>query len=138
MLSKNYLNEVKQLQKVAGILREDDDFNLSDNPFKIRKYYAIVNYGQDNQYPPVYFTVNGGKKLITILNQLHEKLTKDRVFYYTEEDLEPKTFMGEDSPTLINDDWATVTDNEEYFKEALKQFRHSEIIKIDPIAFLNK
>lgn len=32
MLSKKYLNEVKQFQKIAGILKESDEIDLDFNP----------------------------------------------------------------------------------------------------------
>ena len=48
---KSRINEVRNLQKIAGLLKEDEDFDLSYNPFKpksddeevIKKWYMNSN-----------------------------------------------------------------------------------------------
>lgn len=45
---KSRINEVRNLQKIAGLLKEDNDFNLSDNPFKTRLSEPVVyTFGYD-------------------------------------------------------------------------------------------
>jgi hypothetical protein len=34
-MRKQILDEVRFMQKIAGILKEDDDFDLSDNPLRV-------------------------------------------------------------------------------------------------------
>jgi hypothetical protein len=41
MKKNTYINEVRELQKIAGLLKEDE-FDLSDNPLKSKKRYKKV------------------------------------------------------------------------------------------------
>lgn len=40
---KSRINEVRNLQKIAGLLKEDQDFDLSDNPLKIKPLDVIFS-----------------------------------------------------------------------------------------------
>lgn len=56
------VNEIKKLQKIAGILKEDN-FDLSDNPLAVRKY-DITNHPslvQIVQRNPLYLSRQGRK-----------------------------------------------------------------------------
>lgn len=45
MNNLNKIKQIQQLQKIAGILKEDDDFNLFDNPLKPDKRILVYTHG---------------------------------------------------------------------------------------------
>ena len=49
MKSKNLINEVRNLQKIAGLLKENEDFDLSYNPFsqQILEKPVVFYFGYD-------------------------------------------------------------------------------------------
>lgn len=50
MKSKNLINEIHNLQKIAGLLKEDEDFDLSNNPLAGPKFVDNIVYHNDDEY----------------------------------------------------------------------------------------
>ena len=64
MKKKTLLSEVLQMQKIAGLLHEEEDFNLSDAPkFNVPLYYIHDEEGLEEPLGP--FTIDQAKQELT-------------------------------------------------------------------------
>jgi len=83
-------------------------------------YYAIFNkLGELGDGYPLYFTSNSKEDLVNTLNRTYKEMTGEKYIPYSLEDIEPHIYMGKRMSHFISDDWSSVTDNEEAFKNDL-------------------
>jgi hypothetical protein len=111
---KQYINEIKRMQQLAGI-----------NEIKVivPKYYALFNVYKYYNKPPMYIIAGSKEEMIEQLNSaieyfksLETENPNKWTFKYDINDLDE---VGTNSDTYIYDDWALVTNNIDIFNECV-------------------
>ena len=114
-MKKEFITEAKRLQELAGILTE---YQSTEN------YYALFNLlGDYNNGVPLYIITDTKEKMVDKLNKIYLELTGEKQAPYSIEDMEDQIYMGKKLDHYISDDWASVTNNEQVFKNDIKHLK---------------
>ena len=112
---KQQINEIKRMQQLAGILKENQP---------TEKYYAVFNLlGDYNDGVPFYTITDTKEEMVNKLNKIYLELTGEKQAPYSIEDMEDDIYMGKKLDHFISDDWASVTNNEQVFKKDISYLK---------------
>lgn len=91
---------------------------------KLKKYYAVFNlHGDFNNGVPLYIITDTKEEMVNKLNKIYLELTGEKQAPYSIEDMEDDVYMGKKLDHFISDDWASVTDNEQVFKNDISHLK---------------
>jgi hypothetical protein len=91
-----------------------------------KKYYAVYNIlGDYGDGTPSTLTADTKEDMLDKLNKTYLELTGEKRAPYSIEDFDDnnRMYMGKKLPHFISDDWASVTDDEQIFKQDIDNLK---------------
>lgn len=130
-MAVNSARRYKKYGEFSNVKIKDESGNIVEfadggEMAKSGKYYAVYNLNGDfNNGVPLYIITDTKEEMVNKLNKKYLELTGEKKAPYSIDDMEDVVYMGKKLDHFIADDWASVTNNKQVFKNDISYLKNN-------------